>query len=86
MQNDTDFDDATVFKASLELLVPLIVDEVSTMRNIKYEEAINLLYSSKLYHALEYEPTKLWHLSHGALADILIEEVDTGKITIPEEA
>jgi hypothetical protein len=55
-------------------------------RTVNDEEAFRLLYSSFLYSKLEIESTKLWHLSPRALCEILNEELETGRITFPEEA
>ena len=49
------------------------------------EKAVEMFYSSELYSRLEEEETKLWHLSAQALFDLFQEELDTGKITYPEE-
>ena len=50
------------------------------------EKAAEIFYSSELYKGLEYEKTKLWHLSAEALYEMLQEELNTGSITYPEEA
>jgi hypothetical protein len=74
------------FKATLEMLIPLIIKEVIKSRNISEQEAFELLYSSLLYSKLEMESTKLWHLSQLTLANLLNEELETGTVTFPEEA
>jgi len=74
------------FKATLEMLIPLIIKEIIKSRNISEQEAFELLYSSLLYSKLEVESTKLWHLSQLTLANLLNEELETGTITFPEEA
>jgi len=74
------------FKATLEMLIPLIIKEVMKSRNISEREAFELLYSSFLYSKLEVESTKLWHLSQLTLANLLNEEIETGTIIFPEEA
>jgi hypothetical protein len=74
------------FKATLELLIPLVVGEIMKSRNVTEQEAFELLYSSFLYSKLEVESTKLWHLSQLTLANMLNEELETGTITFPEEA
>jgi hypothetical protein len=74
------------FKATLELLIPLVVREIIKSRNVDEQEAFELLYSSLLYSKLEVESTKLWHLSQLTLANLLNEELDTGAINFPEEA
>ena len=74
------------FKATLEMLIPLVVREIIKSRNISEQEAFELLYSSFLYSKLEIENTKLWHLSQLTLVNLLNEEIETGTITFPEEA
>jgi hypothetical protein len=74
------------FKATLEMLVPLIVKEIEKNCGITGREAFELLYSSFLYSKLEQEETKLWHLSPLTLANLLNEELETGSIRFPEEA
>jgi hypothetical protein len=74
------------FKATLEMLIPLVIKEVMKSRNTSEQEAFELLYSSFLYSKLEVESTKLWHLSQLTLANLLNEELETGNITFPEEA
>jgi len=74
----------TQFKATLEMLIPLVVREIIKSRNVTEQEAFELLYSSFLYSKLEIEDTKLWHLSQLTLANLLNEELETGKIEFPE--
>ena len=76
----------TQFKATLEMLIPLIIKEIMKSRNISEKEAFEILYSSFLYSKLEIESTKLWHLSQLTLANLLNEEIETGTILFPEEA
>jgi len=76
----------TQFKATLEMLIPLVIKEIMKSRNINEREAFELLYSSFLYSKLEIESTKLWHLSQLTLANLLNEEIETGTIIFPEEA
>ena len=76
----------TQFKATLEMLIPLVIKEIMKSRNISEKEAFEILYSSFLYSKLETESTKLWHLSQLTLANLLNEEIETGSIVFPEEA
>ena len=76
----------TQFKATLQMLIPLVIKEIMKTRNVYEQEAFELLYSSFLYSKLEVESTKLWHLSQLTLANLLSEELETGSITFPEEA
>jgi hypothetical protein len=74
------------FKATLEMLIPLVIKEITKGRKITEQEAFDVLYSSFLYSKLEMESAKLWHLSQLTLANLLNEELETGTITFPEEA
>jgi len=74
------------FKATMEMLVPLVISEIMKSRNVNEREAFELLYSSFLYSKLEIESTKLWHLSQLTLANLLNEEIETGTVIFPEEA
>ena len=74
----------TQFKATLEMLIPLVIKEIIKSRNVSEQEAFELLYSSFLYSKLEIESTKLWHLSQLTLANLLNEELETGTIEFPE--
>ena len=74
------------FKATLEMLIPLVVREIMKNRDVSEQEAFDLLYSSFLYSKLEVESTKLWHLNQLTLANLLDEELETGTITFLEEA
>ena len=76
----------TQFKATLEMRIPLVIKEIIKSRNVSEQEAFELLYSSLLYSILEVESTKLWHLSQLTLANLLNEELETGKLTLPREA
>jgi hypothetical protein len=78
--------EADSFKATLQLLTPLILAEIVKMLAIPEDEAFVRLYSSRVYAKLEREETKLWHLSPLGLANLLREELETGRITFPEEA
>ena len=71
--------------AVLVFITPGIIQSLMENRQIAVEEASILLYNSRLYHLLEDEETKLWHLSYPILYNMLEEELTTGKITFPEE-
>jgi hypothetical protein len=73
-------------KAMLEFIVPRLIKAIMEDGNVSEKEAFTLLYSSKLYERLDREETKLWHLSVPTLYEMFKEEMDTGKITYPEEA
>ena len=74
------------FKATLQMLVPMVVETICRQYGMDEFEALHALYASRLYSDLERERTKLWHLSPLALAELWHQEVTTGKIVYPEEA
>ena len=71
------------FKATLQMLIPMVIQVIIENKNITAIEAIKMLYISKLYKRLEIEKTKLWHLSPLALYQILDIEINTGKLVFP---
>ena len=71
---------------ALIFLVPQILELIISKYKVDDEKAAEMFYSSELYKGLEEEATKLWHLSAHALFEMYQEELDTGKITYPEEA
>jgi len=74
------------FKATLQMLVPMIIQIIMEKKDLPVIPAVKLLYVSKLYEKLEIENTKLWHLSPLALYELLEIEQQTGKIIFPTEA
>ena len=74
------------FEVILQVIVSRLVQMIAKEKNVSDKEALNDLYSSKLYEKLEQEETKLWHLSVPTLYSLFIDEIETGKITFPEEA
>jgi hypothetical protein len=73
-------------KTIVEFIVPRLIQAIIEEKQISEKEAFILLYNSKLYEQLDREQTKLWHLSVPTLFDMFKEELETGKITYPEEA
>jgi hypothetical protein len=78
--------DKTEYKATLQMLVPMIIHVIMENKNIPLISAVKLLYVSRLYEKLEIESTKLWHLSPLALYELLENELQTGKLVFPTEA
>ena len=76
-----DIDNSSV----IAMITPGILKLLMENRNIDLNKAVEILYNSKLYEALEDETTKLWRLGYPILYDMLDEELTTGKITFPEE-
>ena len=77
--------DANQFASMLKIIVPAIIERFMKERGVSCDIATERLYNSTLYEALEDQDTALWHLSPLLLCDMLMEELDTGKITMPEE-
>jgi len=65
------------FKATLQMLVPMIIQTIIEKKDISVINAIKLLYLSEIYKKLENEVTKLWHLSPLALFELLEIELNT---------
>ena len=73
------------FKATLQMLIPMVIQVIIEKKEINLIDAVQLLYFLKLYSKLEKENTKLWHLSPLALYEILEIELQTGKLVFPTE-
>jgi hypothetical protein len=73
-------------KATLQMLVPMVIQVIIEHKEITPVDAVKLFYLSELYRKLESESTKLWHLSPLALYELLEMELQTGKLIFPTEA
>ena len=71
---------------ALIFLIPQIIELIKNEYKVDDEKALEMFYLSELYMRLEEEKTKLWHLSAYALFEMFQEEIETGKISYPEEA
>lgn len=69
-------------------ILPYITDDLAAMiakkRSVSEEDAILLLYYSKLYALLEQEETKIWQYSTNMLYSLFEQEQDTGNITFSD--
>lgn len=74
------------FTATMQLIVPQVIDRMVKNYGMDAEDAMRQLYESQLYADLERESSKLWHLSPLALAELWYSEKTTGHIPYPEEA
>jgi len=74
------------FKATLQMLFPMVIQTIMEKKSVTIIPAIKLFYYSKLYKEIEIEDTKLWHLSPLALYNLLEIELQTGKLVFPTEA
>ena len=64
-------------KATLQMLVPMIIETICKQYGMDEYSALHSLYTSRLYSDLERERTKLWHLSPLALAELWHQEITT---------
>ena len=69
----------------IAMITPGILNLLMENRELKLDEAAEVLYNSELYKMLEDEKTKIWRLGYPLLYDLLEEELTTGIITFPEE-
>lgn len=72
------------FNAIIPIISADIVALISQKQNISENQAINLLYNSKLYATLEKEHTKVWQYSTHMLYTLLEQELHTGTIHFPD--
>ena len=69
----------------IAMITPGILSLIIENRKVSLEDASDMLYNSQLYSCLEDEKTKMWRLGYPILYDLLVEELETGTITFPEE-
>ena len=62
-----------------------IVEKLAQTQNISKGKVLDLFYGSNFYRLYENENTKLWHFSNITLADLLNQEIMTGRIEFPVE-
>lgn len=72
------------FNAMLPVISADIVKMISSKRQIAEKDAIKLLYTSKLYAALEQEDTKVWQYSTHMIYSLLEQEWNSGMICYPD--
>lgn len=72
------------FCAMMPIISADIVAMIAAKRNVLENEAIKLLYSSKLYESLENEETKVWQYSTHMIYSLLEQEWESGEIHFPD--
>ena len=72
------------FNAMLPVISADFAKMITQKKNISEKEAIKLLYTSKVYAALEQEDTKLWQYSTPMLYSLLEQEWESGTIRYPD--
>jgi len=76
--------DKNKFEALLPLIVASLMQKIIIYKKIPQDEAFFKLYNSALYYFLENEQTKVWHYSAEKLFSLFDEELNTGKLELPE--
>ncbi|MCL2639039.1 MAG: hypothetical protein FWD48_11800 [Oscillospiraceae bacterium] len=72
------------FAALLPILIGGLANKIIEETHVSEDEALNKLYSSELYSALENEKTKVWTYSVPKLFDLYQAEITTGELNLPE--
>ena len=72
------------FYSMMPVISADLVSMIVARRSISENEAIHLLYTSKIYEALEQEETKLWQYSTPMLYSLLEQEWKMGMIQYPD--
>ena len=72
------------FYSMMPVISADLVSMIVARRGISENEAIRLLYTSKIYEALEQEETKLWQYSTPMLYSLLEQEWEMGMIQYPD--
>jgi hypothetical protein len=72
------------FAAVLPVIVGGLVNKIIEETRVGDDEAFEKLYNSQLYATLETEETKIWTCSVPRLAALYFEEINTGKLELPD--
>jgi len=72
-----------IFEVVLQTISIGLVEKIMIETEIDEDSAMEALYSSELYSALEKEETKMWHYSISMLYKLFKEETTSNKLTLP---
>lgn len=72
------------FNLVLQTISTGLVAKIIVETGLEEDAAMEKLYSSKLYSALEKEETKVWHYSVPKLYELWENETKTGRLVLPE--
>ena len=72
------------FAAILPVVIGGLTNKIIEETHVSEDEAFDKLYSSDLYVALENEKTKIWTYSVPKLFDLYQNEINTGKLELPD--
>ncbi len=70
--------DKNQFICTLTVIIQTLVTKIKKKFKISYEEALEGLYNSRLYQALEDEETKMWYFCTNDLLNMYVQEKETG--------
>ena len=76
--------DNSKFAAILPIIVGGLLNKIIEETNVSEEEAFDMLYNSELYAALDNELTKVWTYSVPKLFFLYQNELNTGKLELPD--
>ena len=72
------------FELVLQTISTGLVGKIIAETGLDEDIAIEKLYSSALYSALENEETKVWHYSVHKLYELWEKETEVGQLILPE--
>ena len=72
------------FNLVLQTISTGLVGKIISETGLDEDTAMDKLYSSELYVALEKEETKVWHYSVPKLYELWENETKTGRLVLPE--
>lgn len=72
------------FVAIMPYISADLVNMIAQKKKITEADALNKLYSSKLYGLLEKEETKVWQYSTDMLYSLFVKEEQTGSLVFPD--
>ena len=72
------------FTVVLQTVSAGLTEKIIAETGLDEDAAMEKLYSSALYSALEKEKTKVWHYSVPKLYELWGKEIETGQLVLPE--
>lgn len=72
------------FAAIMPYISADLVNMIAQKQKITESDALNKLYSSKLYELLEKEETKVWQYSTDMLYSLFVKEEQTNNLVFPD--
>ena len=72
------------FEVVLQTISTGLVAKIIEETGLPEDAAMEKLYSSALYSAMENEKTKVWHYSVPKLYELWDKEIKTGQLVLPQ--